>query len=158
MASLADGQLQTDVRGATRQDEIGAMARALQVFKDGLIRAEALTAAQREEAESRARRQQAVETLVGAFDRTATHVVGAVASAATELKATADEMSGTVRDMTRQTGGAAEASAHASADVEAVTGSADRLLTAVEAINAQVVQSARIAEQAAAAAKRTDAT
>jgi len=158
MGSLADGELQTDVRGTARQDEIGAMARALQVFKDGLIRAEALTAAQREEAESRARRQQAVETLVGAFDRTATHVVGAVASAATELKATADEMSGTVRDMTRQTGGAAEASAHASADVEAVTGSADRLLTAVEAINAQVVQSARIAEQAAAAAKRTDAT
>jgi methyl-accepting chemotaxis protein len=158
MMTLAEGQLDTEVRGTGRGDEIGAMARALQVFKDGLIRADELARAQRSEAESRAKRQATVDQLVGAFDQAASDVVGAVASAATELRATADEMTSTVKSMDGQATGAAEASARATADAEAVTGAAEQLLSSVEAINGQVAQSARIAEQAAAAAQRTDAT
>jgi len=158
MLSLAEGNLETEVRGTARTDEIGGMARALQVFKDGLQRADRLAAEQRVEAETRSKRQAAIDQLVGQFDATASDVVGAVASAATELRATADEMSSTVKGMEGQATGAAEASTRATADAEAVTGSAERLLSSVEAINNQVAQSARIAEQAAEAAKHTDAT
>ena len=158
MVELAEGKLDTEVRGTGRSDEIGGMARALQVFKDGLIRADELGKQQRAEAEARAKRQAAVDSLVSAFDAAASDVVGAVASAATELRSTADEMSSTVRSMDTQANDAAQASGRATADAEAVTGSAEQLLSSVEAINSQVAQSARIAEQAAEAAKRTDAT
>jgi methyl-accepting chemotaxis protein len=158
MVQLAEGQLDTEVRGTTRSDEIGGMARALQVFKDGLLRANELAREQRQDAERRSKRQEAVDRLVGELDATASDVVGAVASAATELRATADEMTSTVKSMDGQASGAAEASARATADAEAVTGTADGLLSSVEAINQQVAQSARIAEQAAEAAKRTDST
>ncbi|MBX3454462.1 methyl-accepting chemotaxis protein [Ferrovibrio sp.] len=54
MGRLAAGELTTQVDGAERGDEIGAMAKAVQVFKDSMIareRAEAEIAAQRQEAE-----------------------------------------------------------------------------------------------------------
>jgi len=38
MSRLADGDLDASIEGATRRDEVGAMARAVQIFKDNAIR------------------------------------------------------------------------------------------------------------------------
>ncbi|KQV57437.1 MULTISPECIES: methyl-accepting chemotaxis protein [unclassified Caulobacter] len=47
MTSLVDGQLDVEVVGATRKDEVGLMARAVQVFKDNAV---ALRASEAEQA------------------------------------------------------------------------------------------------------------
>lgn len=44
MTQLADGDVAGDIPGAQRSDEIGAMAAAVQVFKDNMIRADRLAA------------------------------------------------------------------------------------------------------------------
>jgi methyl-accepting chemotaxis protein len=59
MGRLADGALSTDVAGTDRKDEIGVMARAVQVFKDNGLRAKALESeaeAQRNTSEAERRR------------------------------------------------------------------------------------------------------
>lgn len=54
MRALAAGQTEIAILGARRRDEVGAMAAALQVFKEGILRSRAL------EAEAAAAREAAV--------------------------------------------------------------------------------------------------
>ena len=42
MSSLAGGDLDASIQGETRRDEVGAMARAVQVFKDNALRTKQL--------------------------------------------------------------------------------------------------------------------
>ncbi len=65
MTKLADGDLSAEVTGQDRQDEIGAMARAVQVFKEGAnenVRLERETAEAREAQEGQRQRQTAIDT------------------------------------------------------------------------------------------------
>src|SRR3546814_1598320 len=64
MRKLADGDLETAVDGAERSDEIGAMARTVQVFKDNMVaraEAEADIAEQRRVAEEQRTAREAHE-------------------------------------------------------------------------------------------------
>jgi methyl-accepting chemotaxis protein len=80
MRRLADGDLSVDVTGADHRDEVGEMARALQVFKDGMVArrdAEAEIAHQREQSEQRRLAREAQEQ---AAAREIADLVGAVAA------------------------------------------------------------------------------
>src|SRR6202023_2517531 len=68
MGRLSDHALDTAVPDADRRDEIGAMARAVEVFKTGLIEADRLTAAQRHEEAVKTQRAAAIDRLVQDFD------------------------------------------------------------------------------------------
>ena len=62
MLQVADGNLAEDVPYRGRHDEVGRLADALVVFKDGMIARQNLEGAQREDQQLARRRQQAVET------------------------------------------------------------------------------------------------
>jgi methyl-accepting chemotaxis protein len=64
MGLLANGDLSVDIEGQTRGDEIGTMAKAVQVFKDNALAlqaAESQTAEQRQAAEAERARSEAVQ-------------------------------------------------------------------------------------------------
>ncbi|TNC12394.1 methyl-accepting chemotaxis protein [Methylobacterium terricola] len=153
MRRLAGGEAATAIPGAARRDELGAMAGALAVFRDNLLRTRRLeeeTALARAGAE--AQRRQAMREMADGFERAVGGIVGAVTAAATELQATAQVMTATATQTAGQSGGVAAAAAQAAANVGTVAAAAEELGASVQEIGRQVDGSARLAGAAVAEA------
>jgi methyl-accepting chemotaxis protein len=155
MTRLGSGDKTIEVSGVERGDEIGGMAKALQIFKDTAIEADRLAALQAAEQEARARRSATIEALTSAFDEEATAVVRTVAAAASEMRATASAMSSTAEETARQAGTVASASEQASANVQTVASAAEELASSVTEITRQVTESGRITGEAVTQAERS---
>ena len=78
MGRLADHDLAAEVTGIDRKDEIGAMANAVQVFKDNMIKADAMAEAQKSEQAAKEERARKVNALTADFDTSIGNVVQAV--------------------------------------------------------------------------------
>ncbi|KMO39834.1 chemotaxis protein [Methylobacterium tarhaniae] len=156
MGRLAGHDLAVAIPGAGRRDEIGAMAAAVQVFKDGLIRARALeeeTVLARASAEEQ--RRAGMRQMADAFERAVGGIVGQVSASATELQATAQTMTATATQTAAQSTAVAAAAEEASSNVGTVAAAAEELGASVQEIGRQVDGSARLARSAVAEAGQT---
>ncbi len=117
--------------------------------------AEAAREKQRAEQERQARR---IAELTRDFDAKATAVLKTVAAAATELQSTAQSMSATAEETTRQATTVASAAEQASASVQTVAAAAEELTSSVQEIGKQMSQSTTIAGQAVDKAQSTNRT
>ncbi len=156
MRRLAAHDLNVDIAGAGRGDEIGAMADAVLVFKDSMITADRLAAEQAEERAGKERRAQALDALVRGFEAAVAGLIALQSAAATELQATARTMTGAAGQATERGAAVAGASADSSASVQAVSAATEQLSASIGEISRQVSQSARLTEQAVADTRRTD--
>ena len=158
MEKLADGDTSASIPAQDFKDEIGAMAKAVGVFKESMIEADRLAALQREEQAKKAERQQAVEGHIAGFDSSMQQSLSALATAAGELRRTAESMSGTAEDTTRQAQAVASAADQASGNVQTVAASTEEMASSIAEISRQVVHSSEVAGKAVEAASRTNAT
>lgn len=158
MTALAGGQKDIEIAGAGRTDEIGAMAKAVLVFKQNMIEAETLAAEQERERASREKRARRVESSAQDFDRNVSGVVSAVSSATTQLQDFAQTMSSVAEEANRQATIVATASEQATVNVQTVASAAEELSSSILEIGRQVGQSAQIAQNAVASADKTNAT
>ncbi len=156
MKDLAAGDLETEVSGRKRTDEIGAMAVAVQVFKENAIRVRDLEAEQKA-AEERAvaEKRATMETLANDFESSVGSIVDGVSSASTELNGTAKSMSSISRRVNEQASSVASSSAEASSNVQTVAAASDELSASIQEISRQVVQSTSIAMKAVEAVTGT---
>lgn len=154
---LSQGDLTIEITGKERRDEIGDIAGALQVFKDTATAAEEMRTQQAVEQKAKEQRQIVIDGLIRTFDDTMTGELSTLTSASTELQATAQSMSSTAEETSRQATAVAAASEQASANVQTVAAAADELAASVAEISRQVEQSTQVASQAVADAERTDA-
>ncbi|KAB1071634.1 methyl-accepting chemotaxis protein [Methylobacterium planeticum] len=157
MQRLAAGDYTVDVPGSGRRDELGAMARAVDVFKDALIAKQAADAAAVQEADSKMRRANLLDQLTRTFEANVSMLTQGLAGAATEMEATARAMTGTADQTARQSVTAMSAAAQTSANVQTVAAASEQMSASIQEITLQAGQSARIAHQAADEARRTDA-
>ena len=156
MGALAAGDVERPVPYRQRRDEIGAMAGAVQVFKDNLIRTrtlEAETALARASAEEQ--RKAAMRAMADSFEAAIGGIIGTVTSAATQLQATAQSMSGTATETASQSVTVASAAEEAAANVETVAAAAEELGTSVHEIGRQVANSSELAQMAVGEANQT---
>ena len=158
MAKLAKGDTTVEVVGVGRKDEVGAMAAAVQVFKENRMTADRIAKEQATDNEAKARRSQQVESLTAQFEAKVGELVSAVASAATEMEATAGSMSATAEQTNQQSVTVASAAEETSANVQTVATATEELASSVQEINRQVTQSTQIAAKAAADAAETNTT
>ena len=158
MGAMADGNLTIAIPATEHTDEVGDMARAMVVFKDGLVRANHLAAAQEAETAAREARARVIEGLTQDFDRHASGVLNTVSSASIQLKGTAQAMSATAEQTTRQVASVAAATDEASASVQTVSSAAEQLSSSIHEIARQVEQSSRASQSASDEASRTRAT
>lgn len=153
MQTLAEGDTTMEVPFRSRKDEIGAMAATVQVFKDNLIRTYTLeqeTALARASAEEQ--RKRAMREMADGFEAAVGDVVGMVASSATELQATAQQMTSTARETASQSTAVAAAAEEAACNVNTVAAAAEELGSSVQEIGRQVDGSADLARHAVAEA------
>ena len=159
MNRLSSGDTQTAIAGLERKDELGLMAKAVQVFKNSMLETERLRAEQEAmKARAEAERRAGMLTLAEKFEHTIGGIVGTVASSATEMQSTAQSMSGIAEEATRRATAVAAAATQATANVQTVASAAEELTASIGEIGQQVNRSAAIASEAAAQAKRTNVT
>lgn len=156
MEVLADGDKTVEIPAQERADEIGAMAVAVQVFKDNMIRNDELVAEQEQERTARDARVQKIEAITKDFDSSVAGILKTVASATTEMDATARAMSATAEETMQQSANVAAASEEASTNVQTVAAASEELASSIEEITRQVSDSARITNEAVAETEATN--
>lgn len=158
MRRLADGDHTVEVPAIGRNDEIGEMAAAVQVFKENAERV-ARMEAERKELERRAaeEKKKMMAELAASFEASVGAIVETVSSAANEMQSTAESLTATAEETNRQSTAVAAAAEQASTNVQTVASAAEELSSSIVEISRQVAQSAEIASQAVEDARRTDA-
>jgi methyl-accepting chemotaxis protein len=155
---LADGDLDIQLPEVARHDEIGRLAAALAVFQDHAREAARLGEATARENEAKERRRHEIEAEIRNFDGSVGAALDTLASAATQLSATAETMTGTAGDTSRQAHTVASASQQASDNVETIAAAAEELSASVQEIARQTSHAAGIIAGAVKEAARTDET
>jgi methyl-accepting chemotaxis protein len=156
MTRLASRDWTTEVPALGSKDEIGAMAKAVSVFKENGIAGDRLQEEQRQEQEVKARRAEALAAAVADFEKAASSIVKTVSSASTELQSSAQSLSATAEEGSRQATAVAAASEQASSNVQTVATAGEELSSSIAEISRQVSQSTRIAGHAVEQAGKTD--
>ena len=157
MKRLAAGDATVEIPGVGRNDEVGEMADAVQVFKTSMIENERLRAQQSEDEKRQAEQRKAdMNRLADRFENAVGEIVEAVSSASTELEASADTLTSTADRSKQLAIRVAAASEEASANVQSVASATEELSSSVNEISRQVQESARMANEAVGQAQRTN--
>jgi methyl-accepting chemotaxis protein len=159
MKALANGELEGDIPGIGRGDEVGAMAATVQIFKDNALRIRGLEKAEADTQErAAAERRAAMESLANDFERSVNGIVRSVSTAAAGMQTTAQSMTATASDASARAATVGAASESASNNVGTVAAAAEELSSSVAEISRQVTRSSEIASKAVGDAERTNAT
>ena len=159
VGSLAEGNTAVDVPSTQRGDELGVMARAIDVFRGKLIEMDDMRRHQAEaEREAEAEKKRLMNELADSFESSVQGVVQAVSSSATELRANAQSMSSVAEESTRQASAVAAAATQASANVTTVAAASEELSASIGEISRQVSDSTNVARAAVDEVAKTGET
>lgn len=150
---VADGEDRVEVPHISRGDEIGSLARAIQIFQEAMERNRKLNSQVLEDSHARDERTRHIESSVEAFRTAIGEVLRTVNDSAASMRGTAQMIASVASDANGRAATATGATEQASANVSAVAGAAEELSASVEEIGRQVRQSASAVEQAG---QRTD--
>ena len=157
MRQLAEGDLEIEVPARNKQDEIGEMAGAVQIFKDNAVEMKRLEGEQEEAKKQAEQKQQNMMTeLADNFDRRVSSALDTVTNSASEMQTTAEVMSQTAEQTNVQASSASTASEQASSSVQNVAAAAEELSSSIGEITRQVSQSSNIAGSAVTEAEKAD--
>jgi methyl-accepting chemotaxis protein len=158
MQKLAGGDGTAEIPAQDRGDEIGKMARAVEIFKQSMAEAERLRHEQEQmKAHAESEKHAAMGRMAEAFESSVKGVVTTVSSTAAELQKTAQSMATTAEQTSLQSAAVATASEQASTSVQTVAAAAEELSASIAEIARQVAESAKIAGQAVTDAQHTNA-
>ena len=156
MKALGDGDLTAEVQHQGEKTEIGAMADALQVFKEALIAKKAADEAAAADAEAKIQRGHRVDQITRNFETLIGEMVDSLSSSSTELEAAANTLTMTAETTGKTSGSAATASQEVSSNVQSVAIATEEITSSVAEIGRQVQESSRIANEAVRQAQKTD--
>ncbi|KZD00889.1 methyl-accepting chemotaxis protein [Oceanibaculum pacificum] len=157
MVRLSEGEYEIEIPEAARGDEIGAMAKTVEVFKEN-GRQRALLEAQQEQMkrEAEVERRKDMIKMANSFEQSVRGLVAQVAGAAQQMTVTAGAMSDNARDASGKAMTVSAASEQASTNVQTVATAAEELSSSIGEISRQVAQAAGVAGKAVEDAARTN--
>ncbi|WP_091744714.1 HAMP domain-containing methyl-accepting chemotaxis protein [Methylobacterium sp. ap11] len=157
MAALGRGERSVSVPDTGRADEIGAMARTVALFRDGLVESERRDALQRRETDAKMERARHLEALTRGFEGKVSALIGTLTASAGEMEGAARHLSTSAAEASSLSAGVAEAAGRTSANVGGVATATEELSASIGQIVQQVARSSVIAGRADAEASRTEA-
>jgi methyl-accepting chemotaxis protein len=158
MLSVASGDLTVDTGYAQRRDEIGALAGALETFKQQATDKLRIEQQERERNAGAAARQRAIEGYVGEFESQVHQTLDRLNDASNGMRVTSSDLS-KVSDQTNSRVKIAEkASGEASVNVDSVASASHELSASIGDISRQASHAAGIASRAVSSARETDNT
>ena len=157
MEAFAGNNLNADVPGVDRRDELGDMARTVEVFKKNGLEVERMRTEQQETERRTVRQRKAdMSKMADEFEGAVGEIIETVSSASTELEASAGTLTKTAERAQEVTTTVAAASEEASTNVQSVASATEELSSSVNEISRQVQESARMANEAVSQARTTN--
>jgi methyl-accepting chemotaxis protein len=147
MRRLADGNLQQEIPSVARRDEIGAMAKAVLVFRDNAIARERLEEEAAQTEHEKAKRNGELEASLAAFQSAMRNVVSTVAGNTAEMQRTAEALTSISTQTSQEADAATAVSGQTSEHVTMVAASTDQLSSSIQEISRQVQGVAEIVRQ-----------
>jgi methyl-accepting chemotaxis protein len=173
MSAIAAGSHDVTISGKDRQDEIGAMARATEIFHRAGLRLEKLSRERENRAkaeldeharqqviaeEARRERERMIAGIADQFERTVGEVVTGVVAASSQLQSTAALMADTAQGTSARTDQAASAMQEANLGASAAAAASDEFAMSIGEISRQAASSAELAREAGVSARKADST
>lgn len=156
MKKLADGDNAVAIPSLERQDEIGDMAKAVQVFKENAIEMERLEAeAEKLKIRTEEEKKAAMHRLADDFDNRTSSMIMALTSAATQMQATATQMNNASERTSEISSAVAAAATEADANVQTVAAATEELSASAAEIAQQINMVASMAGNASNEAENT---
>ena len=157
MRSLAEGETELNVPFQDLRNEIGEMARAVEVFRINAVEKIALEQQQKEaNARAEAEKKAAMLTLADQFQAEVGEIVQSVSSAATEMQSTSQSMSDIASEASNQANIVSTAATDASSNVATVAAASEELGNSIGEISRQMTVQTGAAEEAVSAAALSD--
>jgi len=149
MGRLSKNDLDVEIPGENRSDEIGGMAKAVKIFKDNAIEVSRMTKAQKENADKAEQDKRTMMlNMATDFESSVGTIIASVTSASTEMQSSAQAMSSIATDTAGQSQAMTDAAELASTNVQSVSAATEELSASISEISHQVSQSALIANNA----------
>ena len=145
---VAKGDLDVDISGAERGDEIGDLNQALQHFIKAANEQRAQLEREQAEAQRKTERAARVKALTDAFEAEIEQTMATLASAAEELSSTASSMSLTAEETSAQTQSVSSVTIQTSANVQTVAAASEELATAIAEVARQIERTSEISDTA----------
>ncbi|WP_247894488.1 methyl-accepting chemotaxis protein [Azospirillum sp. B510] len=155
---LADGDLGVDIGYSEQKDEIGAMARAIQILKENGAERVRLEAEQQAQRAAREKRTATVERMVQEFDRTVSAILNSVSGASAQLSETAGSMASLAEQTNHQASATTAAAEQTSMNVQTVASATEEMAASISEISQQVSRSNSVAARAVREAQDTTGT
>jgi methyl-accepting chemotaxis protein len=153
---VAGGDTSIAVLFSDRGDEIGALARSIEVFQGAMRRNEDLNRTLRDDTRTRSQRQELMSSEISRFSAEVEATLADLGRISDQMLEASTQLAGAADDASAKTERAAAASSEASSNVRDIASAADELSASVNEIDRQVAQSNAIATKAVNEAGRTN--
>ena len=158
MQLLSDGDLEAGIYRSRQHDEIASMANSLEIFRESMIQARALSTGQDRDRAAKAERTARMEARIVEFEATVRTTLDALQKSANSMQLTAQNMSATADQSSALVNAVASAAEETSVNVQTVSSGTEELSSSISEIGRQITSSAQIASKAVEEAGETDAT
>jgi methyl-accepting chemotaxis protein len=159
MTAMSAGDFSVAIPLLARRDELGLMARAVEIFKQNGQQMQRLATERHElEAQSEADKRRLLEQTVHEFENTVARVLQSVIAAAKSMGERAQAMALKMTEAEARSGNVARASDLTSTNVQTVATAAEQLLVSIREISSRVDESATTSAHAAKGAEEARRT
>lgn len=155
MKDLSEGDTSFEIEGTEREDEIGDMGKALQVFKDNTIKREELEERARKEQEEQMEKAENMLKTVSEFEDMIEKVSSSLNNQSQSIQSLSTQLTSAMEETTAQSASVASASQQASTNVQTVASAAEELSASIKEISRNVSDTSETAKQCASSAQRS---
>jgi len=139
MEKVADNKLDTPIPATQRSDEIGAMARTLQIFRDGLAERQRLRDKAEAEQSDRSLRQEKLGSAISLFDDTVQQLLNIVNTRIDQMRTVSETLAQVAGETTSRAANALTSSHQASGNITQVSSSAEELASSISSIARRII-------------------
>ena len=155
MERMTKGERSLDIEGTQRGDELGEVARAVEVFRLALAEADRIAAEQAQNREAAAKRQESIDALLSDFEATSSELMSSLVELASDMEDAASGLAGNSSSMNNETSQAQTAAQNSTGAVQTVAGAAEEMSASIAEISSQISESANLSRQAVENSQRS---
>jgi len=149
MEVLSSGDTSIDVPESKRHDEIGDMAKALEIFKNNRIEADRLEEEQKKvQKKVQLERAKLLEKHTAEFEASTSDLMNGLSAASTELDSTAQSMSSIAEQAAQQSAAMSVSSQAETANIQTVAAASEELSSSIGELSQQVQNTSQAANTA----------
>ncbi|WP_374373334.1 methyl-accepting chemotaxis protein [Dongia sp.] len=155
MHALSGGNQETAIPATDYSNEIGQMAKSVEVFKNAMLESQRLAAAQAAAQRQQLERSERMLALTRSFDQEVAAALATVNAAVLAMETTAHKMAESAQSVASGAQAVSSGAMEASTNVQTVAAATEELNASIGEIGNQVTMSTRVAEEAVGEAERT---